>query len=48
MNLVSDEEFAQALPYFSSELRAFFQSYQMDMTHMLALHSWPEYPGYPL
>jgi hypothetical protein len=38
MNLVTDAEFAQALPYFSPELRAFFQTYHLDMP-MLALHS---------
>lgn len=30
MNLVTESEFAQALPYFSSELRAFFQTYNRN------------------
>lgn len=37
MNLVTDAEFAQAMPYFSPELRAFFETYH-DIP-LLAFHS---------
>ncbi len=43
MNLVTSEEFEQALPYLSLELQAFFQTYHQGIPDIIALnHLWRE------